>query len=368
VQQAAVADVHPSRLDLPLRDVREPGWQLAHDQSVGERIDEPAHRRRRDVDGPGNRGRVPSLAVTVGEHRPESPHRRGREAEPETGQVPFQERRDVVVSPCIRRLLTVGEERLRQAAALPQVIEAFDTHIGEPEARQLDLRDPPSQGLGAQTRQLGRGAAQHHEATRTAVLVDEHSERREQLRHPLRLVDHDRLAPIAQSEHRVGQPRQISVVLEVEHRCRRRCNHPPGQRGLACLPRAGQEGHRRSCDGGSQCFSLRGTRHEGVAGDRRCVHRGPLILAHRSWRGSARRQPFRHIILEYLSLNNRFSRIMQTGLRQEWIQGCGQAGWVRRRPSRGCGLRRPMPGRLRGPGRLWLLRSGGRRPRPGGGQ
>ena len=82
------------------------------------------------------------------------------------------------------------------------------------------------------------------EAAGPAILVDEDSKRREQLRQSLGLVDHDCLAGVAQRQRRLGEAGEVAMVLEVVERRRRRGNGLAGKGGLAHLTGAGQQRHR----------------------------------------------------------------------------------------------------------------------------
>ena len=304
MQQAGVADVHPRRLHLPLSDVGEPRRKLAHDERVGERIQVPADGRGGHIDRPGDGGAVPDLSVEVSDHRPEPAHGRGRDADAEVREVALEERGDVVVPPAVGGFEVGRQVRRRQPAAQPEVVEpaavatlfvrqvavrlvaappvAAETvavtpgavQVAEAEACQLHEAHPPGERLGAQPGQVGGGAAEHDEAARPAPLVHQHPQRGKELGQQLGLVDHDGLAPVRQSEHRLGKTGTVAVVLQIEEGRGRGLEHAADQRRLACLPRPGQQRDRSVPHRSEQRPFVGRPRHE--------LHASKLILENRT--------------------------------------------------------------------------------------
>ena len=72
VQDAAVAQEHPRRLDEPLSQILEPGGQHPDHEGTGEKVAVVVHRGGAHVHGPRQFAGVPELAVPVGEHPPEA--------------------------------------------------------------------------------------------------------------------------------------------------------------------------------------------------------------------------------------------------------------------------------------------------------
>ena len=79
------------------------------------------------------------------------------------------------------------------------------------------------------------------------MLVRQHAQTAEQLRHMLHLIDHDEATRVSQREHRIGKPGAVSIALEIEEvrGTTSRLNHLTRKRGLPDLTWPNERYHRK---------------------------------------------------------------------------------------------------------------------------
>src|SRR5690606_30731378 len=99
----------------------------------------------------------------MGHHRPEAPHRGGRNADAPLRQVSLQERVDEGASPTDRRLLVLSQQRVWEAAAPPKLFDPLGADLVEREPAHADVLDAARQALGALPEQVAGGAAEDEE-------------------------------------------------------------------------------------------------------------------------------------------------------------------------------------------------------------
>ena len=216
VQQAGVPNIDPGHLHLPLLQVRAPRLKLTHDEGLRQELEVAPYRHVRDTEGPSELGRVPDLALPVGEHPPEAAQGRLRNAAAEGWEVALQKGGDELTTPQIALLVRRGEQGGGKAPSEPEPVDQLRADLVDRDARQVVIGDPPGQTLRALTQQVRRRTSQHKETGGERVAIGEYAKHREQLGAPLHLVqDHDPPQP-RQGEPGVVQASQILGILEIE--------------------------------------------------------------------------------------------------------------------------------------------------------
>jgi hypothetical protein len=100
----------------------EPGLQLAHHEGLRQVVEVAAHRGFRQSQRARRIGRIPHLAVHVGQHAPEAQHRRGRHVDAVLRKIGFDQPLDRVDAPSLGIDVFVRQEGQRIAPAQPQVV------------------------------------------------------------------------------------------------------------------------------------------------------------------------------------------------------------------------------------------------------
>ena len=242
VQEPAVPEVNLGGLDLTFPDVCEPGRKRPHHESADQNVEIPPRRAFVRSESAGELGRVPHLAVVMGQHRPESAKRFRGDRDAELGNVTLEERLHEALPPHGRSAVVRGQERARKTASEPERAPRFRLGLLQIETGQFDQAHPAGERFRGPADEGRRRTAEHEEPRRVVGPIDEHPKRLEERRLTLNLVD----------DHEAGQARQRLLwrlqpppshrALEIEERAslrrvRRDCT---GERGLAALARPGQ--------------------------------------------------------------------------------------------------------------------------------
>ena len=162
-------------------------------------------------------GRVPDLAVPMGQHGPEASQGGSRHANSKRRQVTFQECPRETFEPEKGARVRSGKPRFRKAAAQPTTIEAVMADLIEAETTEPVVVDPARERLRRLPEQIGRCAAEHQESRPPRAAIRQHAKNRKQFRPALHLVADDQTAEFVQNEFRViHQAVEIGGTLQVQ--------------------------------------------------------------------------------------------------------------------------------------------------------
>ena len=246
VEDAAVAQIDLGGLDLPLTHVLEPRREHPGHESSGQQVSiavcglcAHVHRTRQ---GCG----VPSLAVDVRQHPPETAQRLGRHLRAEAGHVALQERAREGPHPPRPGGVRSRQVRTRETAAHPEPVQVVATHLVERESAHVHERYPPGQRLRDAPHQVPRGAPGQQKHRPPGRIVAYRAQHFEERGHSLDFVhDHEPFASTKDSLGRRGQGAAVGGRLQVEDRgrVRPRRRDLPGQRRLAGLAGTQQRRH-----------------------------------------------------------------------------------------------------------------------------
>ena len=245
MQQPGVADVHLGSLYLPLAEIGAPRLQRPHHERRFQDIEVTTHHVVGDAERPGQLGTVPGLGMVVGEHRPETFQHGTRDRDAELRDVAFEKGAHEVLPPPVARGMTPGREGERKSASQPQQVDVLRSRFRQRQTRQIVVRDPPGQRLGALAQQAWRCAAENQEPRRAGTAIGQHAQGRKELRPALHFVQHHEPFQRRQGEKRVRETGHIRRRLEIEDvgGSATALRKLPGERRLAGLPGSEERHH-----------------------------------------------------------------------------------------------------------------------------
>ena len=205
------------------------------------------HRRNARIHGPGDLRRVPGLAVPVREHPPEAAVGLRGDLRAESGNVPLQEGARERLHPPRPGRRGRREPGARETAAHPEPVQRGGADLGEGEPGRIHEQDPPGQGLGDPPDEIPEALPSSRKTAFRCVIVAEGTQRLEEPRRPLHLVEDDQT--LAHPQHPLGGggkrlPDAGAFEIEEDRRTRPAVRDLPARVRLADLPGAEERGRR----------------------------------------------------------------------------------------------------------------------------
>jgi hypothetical protein len=176
--------------------------------------------------------------LIVSQHLKKTLHPGRREIEAQEAQVSVHHALKVGEAPAEALSIACGKEGGGKATSAPEGLEltGVRNELLGGEGRQFESDDPAGEALRTLAAKVGGGRSQKEIPARSSVLVDDDPQDREEIRHPLRLVDHDQMAArSAKSAQRVLQRQPVAGVLEIVERGLAPQRERPSKRRLAGL-------------------------------------------------------------------------------------------------------------------------------------
>ena len=237
VVEPGVAKVDLGTLDLPLAQVLAPRTQLPDEEQMLQQVDVAPDRSLGDFERRRQLGHVEYPAVAVREHGQQPVKRRHAQRGAELRQVPLHERAQERLPPGHAVGIRAGQERQREAAPEPEFLHSPDADLVDAEAAEFDVLDAAGQRFGALAQQVRTRTAEHEEARRVVVAVDQDPQDRKQIGPALHFVDDDQASQILKGRPRIVEPGQTDRILQVEVVRRVGGHELPRQGRLAALAR-----------------------------------------------------------------------------------------------------------------------------------
>ena len=120
VEEPGVAESDLRGFDLALADVFEPRLELPDHEGLVELVEVASHCFVGEPHRPAELRGVPHLPVDVGEHRPETAHRRRADTDPELREIALEKRAHEALPPGDAVRLRRGEIGAGESAAEPE--------------------------------------------------------------------------------------------------------------------------------------------------------------------------------------------------------------------------------------------------------